>query len=491
MSETLDKPAVAEAAADRYAQRRWLALPVILTGTFMTILDFFVVNVAIPSAQAELHASDAQIQFVVAGYGVAYAIGLITGGRLGDLYGRRRVFALGITLFTLASLLCGIAVNADMLVASRVFQGLAASLMFPQVLAIINVTYTGEDRGRAFSGFGVALGLASVSGQLIGGLLIAANIFGIGWRSCFLVNVPVGIAALILLPMLVAESRAESAKRLDLRGVALVSPALALLLIPLVEGRQSHWPLWTWIALAASVLGLAVFGRAQAATARRGGTPLVEPALFRSRAFTSGLITILSVYCGMASLMLILALYLQDGLHYSALISGLSFLPMGVTFFLSSRNAGKFIARWGRRTLTYGALAIIVGEGGLALTTMHTGTLPGGGARIDFLLFAVFMAISGAGIGAVGAPLIAQVLQGVDPQHAGSASGVLSTVQQVAGALGVAVLGIIFYGVLGRHSTPTDYGHAFAIGLVYTVCLAVVTVAVTLPNRLWSGIRGE
>lgn len=491
MSETIEKVAVEGAAPDRYAARRWLALPVILTGTFMTILDFFVVNVAIPSAQSDLHASDAQIQFIVAGYGVAYAIGLITGGRLGDLYGRRRVFAIGIAAFTITSALCGLAVNADMLVLSRVAQGLAASLMFPQVLAMINVTYTGADRGRAFSGFGIALGLASVSGQLIGGLLIAANILGLGWRACFLVNLPVGIAALILLPLLVGESRAQSAKRLDLRGVALVSPALALLLIPLVEGRQLHWPAWTWVSLAASALVLFVFARAQAATSRRGGTPLVEPALFRSRAFPAGLATVLSVYCGMASLMLIIALYLQDGLHYSALISGLSFLPMGVTFFLSSRNAGRFIQMWGRRTLTYGAIAIVIGEGGLALTTMHTGTLPGGGAHVNFLLFAVFMAISGAGIGAVGAPLIAQVLLGVDPQHAGSASGVLSTVQQVAGALGVAVLGIIFYGALHGRSTPTAYGHAFAVGLVYTVCLAAVTVAVTLPDRLWTGTRGD
>ncbi|WP_433889495.1 MFS transporter [Streptomyces sp. CA-111067] len=477
----------AAASADRRADRRWWALPVILTGTFMTILDFFIVNVAIPSAQSDLHASDAQIQFVVAGYGTAYASGLITGGRLGDLYGRRRVFAIGLTAFTASSALCGLAVNADMLVASRVLQGLAAALMFPQVLSIINVTYTGADRPRAFSGFGVALGLASVSGQLIGGLLIAANIFGLGWRTCFLVNVPVGAAALALLPVLVAESRSDQARRLDLAGIAYVVPALLLLLVPLVEGRESGWPAWTWLSLAAAVAVLGLFLRQQALLSRRGGTPLVEPSLFRDRSFTSGLITLLAVYMGMASLMLILALFLQDGLHYSALQSGVAFLPMGVTFFAASKYAGRLTAAFGRRTLTYGAATVIAGEAGLAVTTaaIH------GDGKVDLPLFSLFMAVTGAGIGAVAAPLISQILLGVDPQHAGSASGVLSTVQQVAGALGVAILGIIFYGSLGDTGTSSAYGHAFAAGLLWTISLAVVTVVVTARDRWWAAEPGQ
>ncbi|GAA0384126.1 MFS transporter [Microbispora corallina] len=479
MSSVTGSPAIG--VGESQERTRWLALPVILVGTFMTILDFFIVNVAIPSAQAELHASDAQIQFVVAGYGVAYASGLITGGRLGDLYGRRKVFAAGLTGFTVASVLCGLAVNAEMLVASRVLQGVAAALMFPQVLSIINVTYTGDDRPRAFAGYGAALGLATVGGQVIGGLLIAADVFGLGWRACFLVNLPIGLVTLLVLPRLVPESRSETARRLDLAGVAIVVPAVLLLLVPLVEGRQEGWPAWTFVSLAASAVVFALFARQQVRLSRSGGTPLVEPSLFRARSFVTGLTTVLAVYGGMASFMLVIALYVQDGLRYSPLRAGLVFLPMGVTFFLTSMNAAKFIRRLGRRTLTIGAILIVAGEVCLALITRDAG------ARVNLPLYEILMAVAGAGIGMVGAPLLSQVLLGVESEHAGSASGVLSTTQQMAGALGVAVIGIIFFGMLHGSTAPGDYGRAFAAALVYLIALAALAAVVTVPDRWWTG----
>lgn len=467
---------------ETHDRSRWFALPVILVGTFMTILDFFIVNVAIPSAQAELNASDAQIQFIVAGYGVAYASGLITGGRLGDLYGRRKVFAVGLTAFTAASALCGLAVSPEMLVISRALQGMAAALMFPQVLSIINVTYTGDDRPRAFAGYGAALGLATVGGQVIGGLLIASDVLGLGWRACFLVNLPIGLITLLLLPRLVPESRSESARGLDLAGVAIVFPAVLLLLVPLVEGRQEGWPAWTFISLAASVVVFALFAWQQVRLSRAGGTPLVEPSLFRSRSFVTGLTTVLAVYGGMASFMLVIALYVQDGLRYSPLRAGLVFLPMGVAFFATSMNAAKFIRRLGRRTLTVGAILIVAGEVCLALITRDAG------AQVNLPLYEVLMAVAGAGIGMVGAPLLSQVLLGVEPEYAGSASGVLSTVQQMAGALGVAIIGIIFFGTLnGASASPAAYGRAFAASLVYLIALAALASVVTVPNRWWTG----
>jgi len=463
-------------APDRPNARRWLALPVVLAGTFMTILDFFIVNVAIPSAQADLHANAAEVQFVVAGYGLAYAAGLITGGRLGDLYGRRRLFAVGLVAFTLASAACGLAPTAVALVVFRAIQGASAALMFPQVLSILNVAYTGEDRPRAFMGLGMTIGLASVSGQVVGGLLIGANVFGLSWRSCFLINVPVGIAALAALRPLVPESRSDSARRLDLAGVAIVTPGLLLLLVPLVVGRQTGWPVWSWACLAASAVVLALFARHQVWLSGRGGTPLVAPVLFTERAFVTGLATVLVVYAGMASFFLVFALYLQEGLHYAALTSGLIFMPCGVSFFLVSMAAPKLTRRIGRRTLTAGA--IVLGAAEIAMALLADGT-PG---RPNVALLSGLMFVAGAGMGAMGAPLLSQVLLGVDPSHAGSASGVLSTTQQLAGALGVAFIGIIFYGVLGGSGR---YGHSFAASLSYTIALAALTALVTAPNRLW------
>ncbi|GAA2267483.1 MULTISPECIES: MFS transporter [Kitasatospora] len=461
------------------AGRRWLALPVILVGTFMTILDFFIVNVAIPSAQSDLHASGAQIQLVVAGYGVAYAAGLITGGRLGDLYGRRRLFVIGLTLFTLASAGCGLATSANLLILARMAQGVAAALLFPQVLSIINVTYTGEDRPKAFMGFGMTIGLASVSGQVIGGLLIQADVLGLGWRSCFLVNVPVGLAVLALVPSLVPESRSATARGLDLVGFAIVTPGLLLLLIPLVEGRQAGWPLWSWVCLVASVVVLGVFARHQRQLSQRGGTPLVEPALFKTRSFLTGLLTMFTVYAGMASFFLVFALYLQEGLGFSALKSGLVCLPCGVGFFALSMGSPRIVRALGHRTLALGAVILGIGEIAMALVALRADSRP------STALLALLMLVIGAGMGAMGPPLIAQVLLGVPGEHTGSASGVLSTTQQMAGALGVALIGIIFYGTLGSAGSPGHYGRAFAASLAYTLLLALITAVITTPRRWW------
>jgi MFS family permease len=245
MSDTSPQALARAIASPGLALRHWLALPVILAGTFLVTLDFFIVNVAIPSIQRELHASAAAIEWVVAGYGLAYAALLVIGGRLGDLQGRRRMFCCGIAVFTSASAACGLAPSVASLVVGRLAQGCGAALLAPQVLAILGTTYAGPERARAFAAYGLVLGLASALGQLIGGALIQADLFHLGWRACFLVNLPVGLAAMLLAPRLVRESRPEVGGGLDPAGATLITLGLAAVLLPLIEGRAHGWPAWT------------------------------------------------------------------------------------------------------------------------------------------------------------------------------------------------------------------------------------------------------
>ena len=288
-TSTLAAPGIVPRSRARAS--RWAPLPVVLAGTFMVVLDFFIVNVALPSMQHDLHASGGAIEWVVAGYALTSAVFLITAARLGDHIGRRRVFSIGLGLFTLASVACGVAGTPAVLVAARLMQGIGAALLMPNVLTIIGVTYSDSDRARALGAYGLVMGVAAVCGQLIGGVLVQLDIAGLGWRSCFLINVPVGALALGLAPRFVPESRAEHRSGLDLAGTMLVTAGVTAIVLPLVEGRQHGWPLWTWISLAAAPLLLLAFAYHQRRLARGGGTPLIAPALFRARSFTAGLLT--------------------------------------------------------------------------------------------------------------------------------------------------------------------------------------------------------
>lgn len=447
--------------------RHWAALLVILSGTFMVTLDFFIVNIAIPSLQQELHADSGAIQLVVAGYGLALAVGLITGGRLGDLYGRRRMFALGLALFTLTSATCGVAPNPEVLVLARVLQGAAAALLSPQVLAIVGIVYTGEDRARAFTAYGLALGIAAVGGQLIGGLLIQSDIAGLGWRSCFLINIPVGVAALCLTPRLLPESRGQGSRQIDLIGAALVTLGLAAIVLPLILGRELGWPGWSWICLAASVPLLLTFIRYQRWLATHRRTPLLDLSLFRERSFTVGLLTTLVFFGGMASFFLVLALYLQTGRGLTALAAGTTFSVLGLGYLVSSLYAARLTQRFGRNTLSIGALVMALG---LALMLLTVAELGSGGSMLWLI---PSLLLDGLGMGLVLAPLSSLVLAGLPAQHAGAAAGVLATMQQVANALGVAIIGIVFYGALSGASRADAYPQAFAASLAYLVALGV------------------
>ncbi|MGO4606799.1 MFS transporter [Variovorax sp. 2RAF20] len=447
-----------------------LGLWVMLSGTFLVVLDFFIVNVALPSMQRELLASAGTLQLVVAGYGLATAAGLITGGRLGDLFGRRRMFMLGLLLFTLASAACGFAPNAEMLVAARVLQGLAGALLQPQVLAMIGLAYIGEGRARAFAAYGLTLGLGATLGQLVGGLLIHADPAGLGWRSCFLINVPIGLLALVLAPRVIPPLANNGNSRLDLAGMLLAAAGSVAVVLPLVEGREQGWPLWSWLCLAAALPLLAAFAFQQRRLALRGGAPLVAPALLANGRFVTGLLTTLAFYVGNASLYFVLALYLQQGLALGPLASGMVFTSLAVGFFATSMAGARLARRFGGKPpIALGALVLAAGH---ALQFVNVAGWAGHSHVVAWMV--PLLLVQGAGLGMVMAPLVSTVLAGLPPQHAGVASGVLSMVQQASNALGVALIGILFYGRLENATDTAAYSGAFGVALVYLMVSALL-----------------
>jgi EmrB/QacA subfamily drug resistance transporter len=417
-----------------------------MTATFMVLLDVSIVNVAIPSIQRNLGASYAQVQFVLAGYQLAYAVMLITGGRLGDIFGRKRLFMLGMTGFVAASAMCGLAVSPSMLVGSRILQGLFAALMYPQVLSVIQVTFSLRERGTAFAILGATMGIATISGPLVGGLLIGSDVTGGSWRLIFLVNVPIGVASLAAAAFLLRESRAPHAPRLDLVGVAIVTAGLFLLTYPLVEGRDAGWPAWAYAMLPASAVVLAVFVLFEKRRTDRGHSPLVELSLFRNRSFRVGGLMSLVFLAGVPAFFLIFMLTLQIGLGFTALHAGLTTVPFSVGSAIGSVASTRLAARIGKRILMLGSGLLVAGMAGVMLTIRARGLALEGAELIPAL------AVCGLGLGSVVAPLLTIILAGVPPRNAGSASGVISTVQQIGGAIGVSVIGVVFFGLLAARA---------------------------------------
>ncbi|SOB83176.1 MFS transporter [Streptomyces sp. 1331.2] len=458
-------------------------LPVVLTATFMTTLDIFVVNVALPSLQADLGAGPAVVQWVMAGFSLALAAGLVTAGRLGDRYGRRRMFGLGLALFTLASAGCGLAPTAATLVGARVLQGLAAALMGPQVLTILRTAFAGAEQTRAFARYGLTMGVGGVFGQLIGGLLIRADLFGLGWRSCFLINLPIGLAALVMVRRCLPESRAPQRPGLDPVGVVLATASLTALLLPLIQGPQLGWPVWTHLCLGASVALLAAFAVHQhhattTAHTLTASTPLVDTRLFRSRAFSAGVLAQLAFWLGQGSFFLVLALHLQFGRGLDALGAGLVFTAIGVGYLITSNATHRVTARLGDRgTITVGGLLMTAGLALLALSAYAaSGAHSAADGSVWWLAPGLF--VDGLGMGLVIAPVTSVVLEGVDPGLTGSAAGVVATVQQVGGALGIALIGLVYY---GADDATAAFGHSvLALAALELLLVALVRL---LPRR--------
>jgi EmrB/QacA subfamily drug resistance transporter len=423
-AQILAPPGAADGGVD---PRRWLTLAILLLAAFMNLLDVSIVNIAIPSIQRNLHASYADVQWALAGYTLAYALVLITGGRLGDTFGRKRLFLIGVTGFTIMSALCGAAQSPGELIACRVVQGAMGAIMVPQVLAVIQVIFPPAERIKALAGFGVTAGLGTVSGPLLGGLLIQHNLFGLDWRPIFLINVPVGILAVAASSVLVRESRAPHPPKLDPVGVGLISAALLLLLYPLVEGRQLGWPAWTFISMAAAAPVLAGFIGYERMKTRRDGSPLVPLSLFRDRGFSAGMAVTLTFFLGIASFALVLTLFLQLGLGFTPLHAGLTFLPFSIGVLLSSGAAARLAPRFGRGVTMAGALVIAAGMAGLIAIVHHYG------AAVTTWELTPGLLAAGLGLGAVIAPLADIVLDRVPGQDAGSAFPPAERIKALAG----------------------------------------------------------
>jgi EmrB/QacA subfamily drug resistance transporter len=389
------------------------------------------------------------VQWVLAGYQLAFAVVLITGGRLGDIYGRKRLFLIGVSGFTVASALCGVAQNPTMLIASRVLQGAMGALMFPQALSVTQVEFPQRERATAFGITGAVIGLATISGPLVGGLLIAGNLFDLDWRSIFLVNLPLGVLAVAAATVLLRESRAEGALRLDPGGVAIASAALLMLIFPLVEGRTLGWPPWTFALMAASVPMFGLFAVYERRKTRRDNSPLVVLDLFRERAFVSGLLLSTVFFSGIAAFFLTFSLFLQIGLGFTALHSGLTTIPFSFGTAIGSAVSVWLAPRLGRAILSLGCLLLVAGMLGVIVTINYYGDAVHSWQLLPALL------VCGLGLGCTIAPLINVILAGTSGRNAGSASGVLTTTQQVGGALGVAIIGVIFFGLLSSQATPT------------------------------------
>jgi EmrB/QacA subfamily drug resistance transporter len=453
----------------------WGPLAVLMCGTFLVVLDFFIVNVALPSLQHDLHASSSGLEWVVAGYGLTFSALLIAVTRLGDRWGRRRMFSSGVALFVAASAACGAAPSTELLVGARLVQGVAGAMVSPMVLALIGDVYAGPRLPRAIGIYSTVMGLAAATGQLIGGLLIHLDLAGSGWRAIFWVNVPIGLAALVLAPRLLPDRRVAGAARIDPVELGLATTTLTALVLPLLEGRRLDWPLWTWLSLAGALLAGVLTVLRSRSLLRRGRRPLVEPAAFRSRTVRVAIACQGLLFVGMASYFLVLALYLQDGRGLSALASGLVFTLVAVPYMVGTSRQRRMAARLGRWTVPFGAAVFALGHVALLVAVSQSGT---GGPLLDLV---PGLALAGFGMGIALTGLIDAAMGQVEPVYAGAVSGVLSTAQQLGNALGVALVGMVFFGALSG-----GYGHALEWSLVALIgSTAGVALLATLlhPRR--------
>jgi len=455
-----------------------LGLFTVLLAAALPLIDFFIVNVALPTIAADLSASESVLELVVAGYGLAYAVLLVLGGRLGDLFGRRRFFLGGMAAFGLTSLACGLAPTAWTLVAARIAQGAASAAMLPQVLATIQAATAGPRRAKAMGLYGATAGLSMVLGQILGGVLVAATplsfLFGAGggWRAVFLVNVPVVLVGLVLAARTVPETRARRPEPVDVPGTVLLATALLTLLAPLTEGRAAGWPLWTWLSLAAFPFVAAAFYAVERRADRLGRTPLVPPSLFALVSLRRGLVVILPLSVGFSGFMFVIAVALQQGAGLSPVRAGLALAPLAVTFLFTSIAGPRLIARYGSRVVAAGALLQGVGVGLIALAAWLSWP--------DLGLVALLPGGAIAGVGqALQLPVIFRiVLSEVPPARAGVGSGVLTTAQQSALALGVATLGTLFL------SLVPGLGMRDALLITLLVQLAAIALTGLLSLRL-------
>jgi MFS family permease len=426
----------------------WLMLILLLAGQFMALLDVTITNVAMPTIGRSLHASGAALQLVVAGYTVSYAVLLITGARLGALRGRRRLFLTGVSVFTVSSLACGLAPAAAVLIGARFVQGAGAAAMVPQIISVIQARFSGAARARALSAYSAVLAAGFAAGQVLGGVIVSANLLGAQWRPVFLVNVPIGLAVLILVPRVVPADGAPAAgpaSRLDLAGLAVAVPALFLIVLPLVLGHQEGWPWWVPAGIVTGVALGAVFVGVERRVSAAGGAPLLNLRVLRSPGIVPGLAAIVAIMVAYGGFLFSLSLDLQSGLGDSALRAGLTFAPSAAAFGLCGFCWRRLPERIHHRLAPAGCVLAAVAEVALA-ADLRSGTHGGP-------LLPVILLVLGGALGAGYSPLVTHALAQVPLADAADASGLLTTAVQLGQVIGVAVFGSVFL-ALASHAGP-------------------------------------
>jgi MFS family permease len=509
-----DAPDAGRPDAPVVSRRAWQALIVLLAGMFIALLDTTIVNVALPTIRTSLDASESTLSWIISGYALAFGLALIPAGRLGDRYGHKWVFVTGIALFTLASLACGVAQDDLQLVIARVVQGLAGGLFVPAVTAFIQLLFPPQARGKAFAIMGAVIGVSSALGPIVGGLIIQAAGEESGWRLVFFVNLPVGlatvIAAIFLLPSrqvaeeVAGDVRAQSGRGsaapakptaaapsgVDLVGILLVSAGLVALLVPLIDGQDQGWPLWTYLSLAGGVVLLALFGAWEVMQTKRSKGVLVPPHLFTHPAFTGGVILAMVYFAAFTSIFFTISILWQSGLGNSALESGLVSIPFAIGSIVGSSQSNRLTNRLGRTVLVIGTALVSVGLIWLWLVLLNTAA-----ADLNSWMLLVPLLLAGIGNGLFIAPNAQFIVATVDPAEAGAASGVIGTVQRVGSAVGIAVIGSVLFagvagaGIRGPQMVPQAFTDASASAMGVSAIFAVVAFALVfaLPRRVSRG----
>ncbi len=479
-------PASPAAAAAAAKAERWqlLAMFTIVGASVMDLLDSTIVNVAGPALRRDIGASASALQWIVAGYTLAFACMLITGARLGDVLGRKRMFLAGVAGFIASSVLCSAAVSAQMLIATRMAQGAFAAVMIPQGLGLIRVIYPPQQRGRALAVFGPALAISAAAGPVVGGALVDGNVLGLGWRAVFLLNVPVGLLALAgaarLLPSDARHRSRAAAPRLDLAGLVLATGAALLLIYPLVQGREAGWPDWTFAMMAASVPAFGIFALHQRARQRAGRDPLVETSIWRKRAFCFGTAFVLLFFGSMTGMFFILTQFMQLGEHFTPLHAGLSMLPWSVGGVISIGVAQAVAAKAGPRRMIQAGVVVMAASLLGTAWTIHDFGITASSWDLAPALFA-----AGFGVGLVFAPFFGTVLSAVEDHEVSSASGVVNAIQQLGSALGVAGLGTLFFDRI------TSHGASAAAAPVFIITAAVLAMAFTIAFAMPKTARSD
>lgn len=454
--------------------RRWLAAIVMIGAAMMDLIDLTVVNVALPTIRDDLGASASQLEWVISAYMLAFAAILIVAGSFGDLLGRKRIFLGGTACFGIASLAAGLAQHPGELIAARVVQGAAAAAMIPQLLATFRATFDPDERGKAFGMYGAILGFASAIGLVLGGALTDADLFGWSWRTVFLINLPIGIFSLIAAFRVVPETSDPGAGRPDVLGAGLLAAAIVALVYPLLEGRSLGWPAWVWLIFAAGVTGLLALGVIQDRRRDTRVAPLLRTQLLRIPAFSAGVAVQLAFSAGLQGFFLVFAVWIQIGMGFSPLAAGLTALAFSVGSFLLAPMAVPLAQRYGRVVLVAGAILMAGGTLGVVLGSEHVGTGSNPWPVVPGLVLA------GVGLSLLVIPLVNVVLAAVPHEVAGGAGGIFSTAQQLGGAVGVAVVGTLFFSRAADHSLTAAFKHAAP--MIIILFLAAGLLSLVLPR---------